>query len=91
MNIQGENGGVKLLSADEKIVKHLRQYSRKEVENIVKAELPGDSEFAIKDPRFAYDVIIRNLVDIGYLDRDPHKNEYWLIARPSGLAQENPD
>ena len=61
-------------------VNHERRYSRAEIEAIVSDELYSVNECRRNDFRFQPDVVIRNLVDVGYLDRDPHKNEYWLAV-----------
>jgi len=61
-------------------ISHERRYSRTEIEAIVSDELNSVDACRRNDFRFHTDVVIRNLVDIGYLDRDPHKNEYWLAV-----------
>lgn len=59
-------------------ISHARSYSRAEIETIVIDELSSIHACRSADFRFQPDVVIRNLVDVGYLERDTEGTRYWL-------------
>jgi len=54
-------------------------YTRAQVEKLVSG---CASSGAPNDPRFPLEVLIRNMVDIGYLERDVRGLRYWLRIGP---------
>ncbi len=53
-------------------------YSRDEIDAIIEKVAASLEINRKNDPRFQTDTVRRNLVDVGYLDRETDGNSYWL-------------
>jgi len=63
---------------------HGTRYSRSDIDDRISAARRGLDHNRQKDDRYAPDQLLRNLIDVGYLEDDGRRTVFWLgpKARP---------
>jgi hypothetical protein len=64
---------------------HDYHYTRNEIDEIIRGATQDHGRNGPDDIYYHVDTLRRNLIDVGYLNRDPHNDIYWL--QPSKASQ----